>query len=231
VIPSYLFVISMVFCIGIVWISRRARSRALDYKLSLDLSLAFMAGSLIGARLLHVIYERPDIYLTDPMRIFEVWRGGFVFYGGAMTAALFCFVLLKIRREPFLPWADLFAPVLAFGYALGRIGCFLEGCCYGRQCDLPWAVHGLHPTQLYATFWEFAVLGFLLWLERRPGLHRKGFVFFVWMALHGLGRLLMEHFRDDFRGPEAMGLSISTVLSLIIVAIGLAGCYKTREAN
>lgn len=240
-IPTYLFIISLSFSIGVVWVSRRALRGKMDHKFALDLGLAFMIGSMVGARLFHVFYERPDIYLADPIRLFQVWRGGFVYYGGFIGALALCLALLRWRRQPFLPWADLFAPVLSFGYALGRIACFMAGCCFGRECHYPWAVHfpegveapagvPLHPTQLYASLWEWGVLALLLGLERRSPRLPPGSLFFVWLIGHGAGRIIMEHFRADFRGPEALGLSISTLISLALLGAGLAGLVHTRRA-
>ncbi|MEQ1875267.1 MAG: prolipoprotein diacylglyceryl transferase [Bdellovibrionia bacterium] len=237
VIPTYLFLISLSYCIGVVWVSKRARDREMDYKLSLDIALAFMFGSLLGARLLHVVYERPDIYLADPVRVFEIWKGGFVFYGGAILSTLFCFLLIRKRGADFLTWADLYTPVFPLGYGLGRLGCFFAGCCFGRECDLPWAVHfpegveapahvGLHPTQLYAAFFEWAVFAFILYLERRRP--SKGVLFFTWLTFHGIGRVMMEYFRADFRGASPLGLSVSTWISLGVIAFGLAGLAKVR---
>src|SRR5690606_6314306 len=111
------------------------------------------------------------------------------------------------------------APVLAFAYAAGRSACFLAGCCYGRYCDLPWAIDGRHPTQLYAAAWEMGVVFILLGLRPSPFFQNPGRIFYLWMILHGIGRFIMEAFRDDFRGPS-LGLSISGWISLGLVITG-----------
>lgn len=238
VVPTYLFLISLSYCIGVVWISKRARDRNMDYKLSLDIALAFMIGSFVGARLLHIVYERPDIYLERPIQIFEVWKGGFVFYGGAIAATLFCYLLIRHRKADFLEWADLYTPLFPFGYGLGRLGCFFAGCCYGRACDYPWAVRfpegveapagvPLHPVQLYAVAFEWTVFGFILWFEKKP--RAKGELFFTWLALHGVGRVMMEYFRADFRGASPLGLSVSTWISLAVIAAGVAGLARAKS--
>jgi phosphatidylglycerol---prolipoprotein diacylglyceryl transferase len=226
-----LFVISLSFSIGVIFVSKRARHFGLDHKLALDLCLAFMVGSLLGSRIFHVLYERPDLYWQEPVLVFEIWRGGFVYYGGFFGAGLLTGLLLRARKQSFWPWADLFAPVLSFGYAIGRVACFLQGCCYGRHCEMPWAVHfpqgadapagvPLHPTQLYATGFEFIVLAILLLAEKKLRA-RTGSLFLIWLPLHGLGRIFMEFYRDDFRGPDFLGLSISTFISLALIAAGL----------
>jgi phosphatidylglycerol---prolipoprotein diacylglyceryl transferase len=232
-------VISCAFSIAVIWISKRAVKYKMDYKFSLDLTLVFMIGCFIGARLFHVIYERPDIYLKDPLRIFQIWRGGFVYYGGAIGGILACWFFTKAKNESFLKWADLVSPVIAFGYAFGRIGCFLGGCCYGAACDLPWAVTfpeggdapagvPLHPTQLYATIWESIACILILRFEKRYR-STPGLVFFAWFSIHGLGRIIMEAYRDDFRGPEIAGLSVSTVISILIILVSVTSLFRIRR--
>lgn len=226
-VPTYYLVLSLTVCIGLIWITFRADKFELSRKVALDLSLIIMVSGFIGGRLFHVFYENFEHYQEDFTRIFYFWNGGFVFYGGAILAGL-CSLLYMIfvARVPFEDYLDLFAPVLSFAYMLGRVACLLAGCCYGGACDLPWAVNGLHPTQAYASLWELGVLFILLGSETtahslRPKLLKNpGSIFFLWMVLHGIGRLLMEAFRDDFRGPS-LGLSISSWISLTVIALGL----------
>jgi phosphatidylglycerol:prolipoprotein diacylglycerol transferase len=231
-IPSFFLVISLVLSISLAWISRRSRAFEVSSAKVLDLSLVLMVASLMGSRLFHVFYENPDYYLADPKKVFYLWDGGFVFFGGAFlafAASLIFFKWAGIKNRAV--YFDLFAPVLAFSYGFGRLGCFLAGCCYGRTCDvakIPWALGGRHPTQLYALFWELGVLLILLGTEniprgRRPSwLRREGDIFVLWVGLHAAGRLMMEHFRDDFRGNDVFGLSISSFFSvLLLVSVGL----------
>lgn len=225
-IPTYYLVISVTVCFALVWLKIRLRESPLPDTIAMDLSLVLMIASFVGARLFHVLYENPEVYLATPARVFYFWDGGFVFYGGALLSAL-CAVIYLRKKDPenFWSYFDLFAPVLAISYALGRIGCLLAGCCYGRTCELPWSIAGRHPTALYATFWEMGVVMILLGLESQNSPLKRseklqGSVFFVWMILHGLGRLVMEAFRDDFRGPT-WGLSVSSWISIAIVALGL----------
>ncbi|MNJ99912.1 Prolipoprotein diacylglyceryl transferase [compost metagenome] len=227
-VPTYYLVITVTVCICLLWLNQRIKKSDLSRAIALDLSLVLMVSGFIGARLLHVIYENPEYYLEDFWRILYFWDGGFVFYGGALLAGLCSWLFLRWKdREQLLSYFDLFAPLLAFAYGLGRVGCLFAGCCYGRTCELPWAVAGRHPTQIYASLWELGVLFILLGLssakpaQRRPAFFQKpGAIFFLWMILHGAGRLMMESFRDDFRGP-AFGISISSWISLGIMILGL----------
>ncbi|WP_413288978.1 prolipoprotein diacylglyceryl transferase [Bdellovibrio sp. HCB337] len=231
-VPSFFLVISLVLCIGLLWVVRRGDTYGLPRKNILDLSLLLMASSLLGARLMHIVYENPAYYLENPVKIFYLWEGGFVFYGGMILALVATILYLKMT-EPEEPgfYYDVFAPVLSFAYGFGRIGCFLAGCCFGKSCDYPWAIDLRHPTQLYALFWELGAIMILLGIEKkdkrqRPGfLKRPGDLFILWLALHAVGRMFMESFRNDFRGDNIAGFSVSTVLSfiLLVVAVALLG--------
>ncbi len=172
----------------------------------------------MGARLFHVIYENPEYYLTSPEKIFYLWEGGFVYFGGAFLGVIAAFGYLKYKQAPnYGAYFDAFSPVLAFMYGAGRIGCFLAGCCYGSSCDFPWAVAGKHPTQLYATFWELGAMLILLGSEKKKSFKSPGSLFALWIALHSLGRLLMESFRDDFRGGLVFDMSVSSFISWILL--------------
>ncbi|QLY25034.1 prolipoprotein diacylglyceryl transferase [Bdellovibrio sp. KM01] len=224
-VPTYYLVICVVVAICLIWVTRRSQQQKLSVPHTLDLSLLIMAFGFIGGRLFHVFYESFSYYQNNLMRILYFWDGGFVFYGGALLAAFAGMTYLYFKAHDQLEnYLDLLAPVLALGYGLGRIACFLAGCCYGRACDLPWAIAGKHPSQLYAVLWELGVVMVLLGLEksRRPlkFFRTPGRLFYVWMILHGSGRLIMESFRDDFRGPT-VGFSISSWISWGIIVLGL----------
>lgn len=198
-----------------------------------------MVFGFLGGRAFHIFYEAWDFYKVRPQDILKIWQGGFVFYGGFLSALVACFVFMWRKKLSWGRWTDLFAPVIALGYALGRIGCFLNGCCYGKICDLPWGIAfnypGLpeghrHPTQLYAVFWELFVLFILLIVEKGPTLMKpisrfckknRGALFALWLALHGFGRFLMEQFRDDARGAAIGNFSISSLIALSLVVASI----------
>lgn len=225
-IPTYYLIISLAVCVALIWVTHRAEGAGLNQRRVLDISLIIMCAGFVGGRLLHVFYEEPSYYKDHPFEILSFWNGGFVFYGGALLAGLgsVLYVFATDRKKLGI-YADLFAPVAALTYALGRGACFLAGCCYGKFCELPWAVAGRHPTQIYAALWELGTVFILLGLAR-PSL-KPGFIFSLWMVLHGMGRLLMELFRDDFRGPT-LGFSLSSWISLAIIAVGFILIFKKR---
>ncbi len=224
-LPTYLVLCSLAYCLCLFWLVPRAKKLNYNITTALDLSLVIMVTGFLGARLLHIIYEEPQYYLDHPSQIYKFWQGGFVFYGGLIGVLFGCYLFLKLKKESFLKWADFFAPMAPLGYAVGRLGCFFKGCCYGKICDLPWAVHfphilphGLsrHPTQLYVVLWEVILLFLILKLEKTKTLKRGGLLFF-WLLLHSSGRIFMEFMRDDPRGDMIMGLSVSTWISFLLI--------------
>lgn len=226
-LPTYLLLISIVCSVAIYWTYRRALKQRLSITLALDFSFVVLVAGFLGARLFHVFYEGWTYYENNPIDILKVWQGGFVYYGGLLVALFAGYVFAYLREVSFWRWADFFAPIGAFGYALGRLGCFFAGCCYGKTCHLPWAVefHGVglptgprHPTQLYALGLEFLILILLLFLEKKRVFKRTGLLFATWISTHALGRLLIEHYRDDDRGPLIWGLSVSSLISLGLIA-------------
>lgn len=238
-------ILSITFCLALVWVYFRAKKQNLHINTALDLSLVIMVSGFLGSRLFHVFYEEPSHYLEHPSHIFHFWHGGFVFYGGLLGCLLGAYIFLKLKRQNYLSWADFFAPIGALGYALGRTACLMNGCCYGELCDLPWAIEftypGLpsghrHPTPLYASFWELGVFFILMGLEKLKAQKKLtlqvGSLFFTWLILHSLGRLVMEAFRDDPRGAEPFGLSVASWISMgIILASAFFIFYRSRRSQ
>jgi phosphatidylglycerol:prolipoprotein diacylglycerol transferase len=217
-----MFYLSYQICGALLWLIAvylALRGARLNRVFGIDLAFVILVSGLAGGRLFHVIYENPEIYFRDPLKILKIWEGGFVLYGGfflsAMTSIFFCY----LKKESFFKWADFFAPFLAAGYVWGRFGCFLAGCCFGLECDLPWAIEQRHPTQIYAMITELIVFFFLLseGKQTRP----VGVIFSSWLIGHAVGRLFMEPYRDDFRGSPIFGLSISQFLSLVLLGVGV----------
>jgi phosphatidylglycerol:prolipoprotein diacylglycerol transferase len=157
----------------------------------------------------------------------KFWNGGLAYYGGFLLAVPVG--LWMARRAKLGLWriADLTAPFIAFGLFFGRIGCFLNGCCYGRPSTLPWAVdfpqirgHGtVHPTQLYESLGALAVFA-LLYFGVRPRKRAHGQVFAWLLVLYGALRFGLEFFRDDDRGA-LFGLSTSQWIGIPLVAWGV----------
>jgi phosphatidylglycerol---prolipoprotein diacylglyceryl transferase len=203
----------------LIVVYRFLKKEDLDRVFGIDLAFVILLSGFIGGRAFHIFYENPQEFLQDPSRVWAFWRGGFVFYGALIGALVTSIFYCYYKKKDFFLWADFFAPFLALGYSYGRVGCFLVGCCYGHYCDLPWAVEGRHPTQLYAVVSEFLLLLFLL--SEKKMIRAKGLLFSWWIIGHTLGRLFMEPYRADFRGERILDLSISQFLSLIGLSMGV----------
>lgn len=227
-LPTFFLVISVSLSILLIFLSMRVDRFGKDRKIAFDLSIVLMLSGFAGGRLLHVFFEEWTYYSQDLSRIFEFWRGGFVFYGGMIGASIASYIYLKIKKQNFLQWADFFAPLFSLSHALGRIGCLLSGCCFGTMCTLPWAMDGRHPTVIYTIGGELLIFVLLLLYEKYEK-SPPGHIFMKWVLLHSILRLNVEYFRDDFRGaffniPLFGNLSISQVISLLLM-VGVFAFY------
>lgn len=124
--------------IGLAWY--RARREGMDPEWIFDLAFWAVIGGLVGARLFYVVQYWGKGHVRTWLDVFKIWEGGIVFYGGLIGGTTACLAYALRRRLPVLRLCDAIAPSLALGLALGRVGCFLNGCCYGDTCSLPWAV-------------------------------------------------------------------------------------------
>lgn len=243
-IPTFFIVLIAVAILVLYFNERRARSHFQIYFSSFkqlpfrkkhlyDVILLIMISSFLGSRAFHVIYEHPRFYFENPEEILYFWKGGYVFFGGFFlslaSVAVYCFFKAKKNGLGlFLSLGDFLAPSFSLSYALGRLGCFFEGCCFGRFCSLPWAVQLRHPTQLYAFFYELIVFA-LLTKNEKHFQKQKGHLFIFWIFMHSAGRWIMESFRADFRGANYYGVSISAWISLSLMTLCGLWLYSYRR--
>lgn len=232
-IPIFYLAISLALLLALMFIHGREDRLQLSTAELSNLNLLLMIGSFLGARLLHILYEEPLHYLKFPMEIFYIWQGGFVFFGGFALA----FVLgltylrrsLKLKTADILKVMDFYALPAALVYAIGRVGCFLNGCCLGMQSSSFLAVGGKIPVQLMTSTLELGIFFVCLVSERKKTL-QPGTVFFLWLGLHSLNRIFMETLRVDFRGPVLL-VSLSTWISLGLLAIALHQLTKPTPVS
>jgi phosphatidylglycerol:prolipoprotein diacylglycerol transferase len=208
---------------------------------TLDLVLmALMLSGLFGARLFYFLVNGIGFLFSDPLSFFRIWEGGLVFYGGFIGGFLFLVIFTRIKKMPLLSVLDPFTVPLLLGQAIGRLGCFSAGCCYGRPTTswvgvtysspntlAPLNVP-LHPTQLYESAMNFLLLGGLLLLRRR--FVERGLATAYYLIGYGTGRFLLEFVRGDDRGYVFFHLQPSQWVSLAMVLIGLV-VYAKRHAH
>ena len=233
---TYGVLLAAAYLLGLRLAMSRAKTRGLDPNRALDLGIAIIVSALVGAKLLLVIVDF-DRFRTNPAEIFSIVRAGGVFYGGLIAAVAVAFWYMRRHRMPLWTTCDVFAPGIALGHAVGRLGCLMAGCCYGRPTSVPWAITftnpeaaanvgtplgvPLHPTQLYESAAELLILVFLLVTEKK-GKRFEGRTFWSYMILYGISRFVIEFFRGDDRGVVFGTISTSQFISLVLVPAAVA---------
>lgn len=243
--------VALGFLAGLWTASRRAPRAGVVPDTILDIGPWLIVGAIVGARLLYVLtywdllMEKPLFPQAPWTEIFMVQRGGLVYYGGLIGAALGCILFARWKKIPLWKLADILTPSIALGYVFGRIGCLLNGCCFGRVCHLPWAIRfpnqsfawskqyldGLvgktdpslpvHPTEIYDALLNLVLYLGLAWLYRR----RKfdGQVFAAYLMCYAVTRSIVEAFRGDYTPVHLHGgLTPAQLLGIAVFAAGLA---------
>ena len=231
-IYTYGFLVAMGFVVGILFARREAVRLGEDQEKIMDLCFYVLVAAIVGSRLFYIL-TNPKIFLSDPLEILRIWNGGLVFYGGFIAALVTAVIYLKSKKISIAITADIMAPSLAIGHFIGRLGCFFAGCCYGKACDLPWAVTftnpdslapigvPLHPTQLYSALTNLFIFIFLWFFRRRKKF--EGQLFWIYVLLYGVARSILEVFRGDFRGESVFEiLSVSQTIGCIMAVFAVA---------
>lgn len=207
----YGILVALGFLAGLWTASRRGAKDGIQGEKIVDLGPWLIVGAIIGARTLYVISYWREQFAAKPFpEIFMVQHGGLVFYGGLIGATLAGIIYIRRKKLPLWKVADIMAPSIALGYVFGRIGCLMNGCCFGRECHLPWAITfppgqsggdvpaglPLHPTQIYDSLLNLGFYIFLAWLYRRKKF--DGQVFAAYLIGYALLRSFVEYFRGDY---------------------------------
>jgi phosphatidylglycerol:prolipoprotein diacylglycerol transferase len=245
-IHTYGVALAVAFWLGIELSAREARKRGMDPVSIVDLGIVVLLSSVVGSRLLYVVAHL-DSYRGDFLDMFKIWEGGLTFYGGLIAGVIFGIAFLKIKKIPVREAIDVIAPQIALGIAIARVGCFMNGCCFGRQTGLPWACTfpadsqagmvlghvGLHPTQLYSAVANF---GIFLFLRRRfRARPRNGTVFYTFLIAYGLWRFAIDYLRyyeDSMLVTRAGGgITWNQVVSIVLVAVGAILIARSRTVK
>lgn len=201
-----------------------------------DMVFASVLSGFLGARI-YYIFQNLAWYLENPAHIFALWEGGLIFYGGMISSFLGLWLYLRYKKTPLAKGLDFILPYVSLSHAFGRIGCFFNGCCYGKLCTLPWAVkfpelgHAVHPTQLYEAVFDFALFFFLT--RRYEKKRFEGEVAALYFSLYAVARFLVEFVRDDnpFWGFLTVNQWISVAIFIPAVLFYAAQAKKLEVSN
>lgn len=225
-IPGYGFMIAIGFVAAIIVGEYRAKKKGLDSEAIIDLAIIAILTGFLGAKILYILISFRE-FLESPGDFLKT--SGFVVYGGIISGVLCCMLYCRIKKLKFLDYFDIVMPEVAIAQGFGRIGCFLAGCCYGAQTDLPIGVvfpqgslapagiH-VHPTQIYSSVFDF-ILGFLL-LYYGKKKRVNGKVVGMYLMIYSIGRFCVEFLRNDPRGSVGV-LSTSQFIAIFTLVLGI----------
>ena len=203
-----------------------------------NLAFYLMLGVIIGGRVLYVMFHWSQ-YENDILGIFRFWEGGMMFFGGFIGGFLAGVLYLKKERIPILLIADIVAPAIALGQFFTRIGCFLNGCCFGKPSNLPWAVqfpeecvagtspvgeYSLHPTQIYSSLFGLALFFFLWNRLYRP--HKTGTIFALYLIFAGGFRFGVDFIRYS---ENSANFWINQIIALVLIGVGIIIYVRTSH--
>jgi len=233
--------------------SRRVRRIGQPSDVIWDMMAWALIPGLIGARLTYLLQNWNQVFggkqgVQLIIATVALWDGGIVFYGGVIGGIVGIVIFCRRRNIRSLAMFDVIAPSLFVGEGFGRIGCFLYGCCFGRACDLPWAVQfppdsltfeklvergtvepdaaatiPLHPTQIYSSLAAFVLAGILAWYFRRRPF--DGAVLALAWILYPINRYILETLRDDEPGRLGTDFTFSQLMSMALVISGAGAMY------
>ena len=238
-LPTYGVLTALAFLAALWIIVRLGRRTGLNSERMTNLGIYCAIAGMAGAKLAMFLFDWRD-YAAHPSEIFafSTLQAAGVFQGGLALAIVVAWWYTRHFHMPGLLVSDAFAPGIAIGHAIGRLGCFAAGCCWGARTNLPWAVTftnpeantrfgtpigvPLHPTQLYECAAELFVFGFLYWRFRKP--HRPGEIIGLYLVVSSILRFLIEFVRYHEQALIA-GLSLTQWISAVLIVAGVLVLY------
>lgn len=238
---SYGMMVAIGFAAAVFFIYRRAAKFHIDKNKMIDLCIIILISGVIGARFLYVLLNL-SYYTANPIEIVKLSKGGLVWYGGFLTGLVALIIYLRKAKLDFWAVMDLVAPYIALAQAFGRIGCLLNGCCYGIEAGpgCMFAVRSVNdPTMRYPVQIYSAIALFLIFLILRVWQDRKHFVgeiFLGYCALYSYKRFLIEFMRADnpkiwFGLTMSQLISIAVLLTAIIIFLYKAAKWKRERSH
>jgi len=232
---TYGALLATAFLAALYVATREAEREGIKSEFVADSGILIILSSILGARLFYIVFYDLQNTLANPRDLLKLQQTGRVFYGGFIFAAIAVIVHCKRKSVPIPLTMDIAAPGVALGQAIGRIGCLMSGCCYGKPAAVPWAIkiphldHFRHPTQVYESLATFAIFLVLIRFRRRKT--GAGQVAWLYLMLYALTRFVIEFFRGD--NPQILlGLTISQVLAaLVLIGVLPFGYFVWRPKH
>ena len=206
----------------------RAKKRNMDADAIIDIGIWGIIGGFIGAKLLYILSVAPEI-IKNPSMFWENLTNGFVLYGGIIGGCIGADIYCRKKKLSFWEYFDLAAPAIAVAQGIGRIGCLMAGCCYGKETTCPIGItfkeslsapNGvrLHPTQIYSSIGDFIIALILFSFAKKE--RKDGQVSGLYMILYSIGRFFIEFLRDDPRGDIGI-FSTSQFICIFVLISGI----------
>jgi phosphatidylglycerol:prolipoprotein diacylglycerol transferase len=230
VVRWYGILISVGIIIGIFLACKECIRHKIDPDHVLTIAIAALPAAFVGARLYYVIFRWGEYFRFHPEEIIAIWHGGLAIHGGLIGGVLAGYLVVRKYRLNFWKMADILAPSIILGQAIGRWGNFFNQEAYGYPTDLPWAMYidgaYRHPTFLYEFLWNLLVFGFLIHRRYQPGV-KQGEVFISYFVLYSAGRVVIESFRTD--SLMLGGLRVAQLISLVLMGVGVAVYFYRKK--
>jgi len=225
-IYSYGMMVAIAFLFGIFIAKLEAIRKKINPDLAYDFSFYILVGALVSARIYYILFFDLKGFLNDPLYIFKVWQGGLSIHGGIFGGIATGLIFSRIRKISFWILADLIAPSIILGQAIGRLGCFLNGCCSGLPIK-PFCGVNSHPTQIYELILDF--IGFSLLWSLRKNIKFEGGLFLLYLMMYAAIRIIVSQFRADNFYLLGTNLTLAGLTSVIIFTTAIILYIKKRH--
>ena len=209
-IYSYGMMVAIAFLFGIFIAKLEAARKNIKPDLVYDFSFYLIIGSIIGARAYYILFFDVSGLLKNPVTIFKIWQGGLSIHGGILAGVVTGLIFSRLKKISFWALADLVSPSIILGQAIGRIGCYLNGCCSGINNQ---------PTQIYELGLDF--IGFLLLWNLRKKIKFQGGLFLLYLMMYAVIRIIVSRFRADNMYLWNTSLTLADLTSVIMFITGM----------
>ena len=228
-IYSWGFMVAVAFIAATILAAREAKRKGINPEKIYSLVTYIIIGAIIGSRIGYLLFDFNNI--ANFLDIFKFWEGGMAFHGGFIGGILFGFFYTKKNKLNFWEITDICAPSIPLAQAIGRISCFLRGCCYGIETTLPWGINYLggirHPTQIYSSIALFGIFIFLSKQKNKKNFN--GALFLTYIIIYSVFRFFIEFIRA---GPRVLlGLTGAQIVSIILFVIAIFIFLRFKKKN